>query len=333
MPLIVRTRRTAVSDDWSVTERALTPHIAWADRGHYLFASPVWAEALRSLGATPVYAWSNLREVGVAIPVFQRVGFRVGFLGFPIMGEALDRMNPHELEALIERVLQKGRLNLVRIARGNQSRSIKTVDSARPDVWIDDLSAWAGGNRRVRRDLAFAKRAASRLEIVDGLINPDGCFALYVATVSAHGGTAKYSIDYFRRLASLATRVPTIKAYSAVDEFGLTRAFAVMGRHGGWGYYLHSAADDATKRKGIGDLLLSRLIEHARSLGCKSFSFMASPWGQPGLIKFKQKWGNSIGLTTTIHVGYGFKAVGLKAFSRWQLRHDRRAGMDWMQSR
>lgn len=316
-------------DDWLVTEREVASHTAWADRGNYLFASPVWAEVLRSLGATPIYAWSNLGEAGVVIPVFQRLGFRIGFLGFPVTGEVLDRMTPHELEGFSQRVLREGRLNLIRITRGNQSCSVGAVDSARPDVWIDDLSAWAGGNKRVRRDLTFAKRAASDLEIVDGIIDPDRCFALYVATVNAHGGTAKYSIDYFGRLASLATQVSTIEACSAVDESGLTRAFAVMGRHGGWGYYLHAATDDATKRKGIGDLLLSRLIDQARRMGCGKFSFMASPWGQPGLIKFKQKWGNTNGLTTTIDVGRGFTAVGLKALARWQLRHDRRESKDW----
>lgn len=317
-----------MNHEWLISEEPCPEHQAWAQFGNYFFASQEWAALMISLGATPLYAWSRQQQAGTLIPVFRRKSLRIGFLGFPVAGDVLDNLRPSAKRALINAALKAGHLNLIRVTHAHQLDFPSAADSARPDVWIDDLATWRT-SARLRRDLSYARRASSQLKVVNGLTDPDSSFALYAEVISNHRGSPKYTAAYFRALATLASTSAVINACSAVDPAGTLQAFAVMARHGNWGYYLHSATGNDAKRTGINDLLLDKLVSEAREAGCTRCSFMASPWQQPGLIRFKQKWGDRTGLAVTTDFGSGLQGLGLHAITRWQGRHDRQAARNW----
>lgn len=317
-----------MNHEWMISEEPCPEHQAWAQAGNYFLATREWAAMMVSLDAIPLYAWSHRHQAGTLIPVFRRRGLRIGFLGFPVAGDALDNMCSSARHSLINATFKAGHVSLVRVTHANQLSFPRTADSARPDVWIDDLTTWCP-NPKLRRDLTYARRATTQLKILNGITDPDRSYALYAEVVSSHRGSPKYTTAYFRELARVANTSRGISARCAVDAVGALQAFAVMARHGKWGYYLHSATSSDTKRTGINDLLLEELVVEARETGCAHLSFMSSPWQQPGLIRFKQKWGNRTGLAVTTDFGLGLLGVGLHLMTRWQGRLDRQTAADW----
>jgi hypothetical protein len=320
-----------MSGGWRFDDAPCEEHANWAASGRFLFASPSWGDAMERLGARPIFAWCPHRRLGLMIPIFRRAGLRFGFLGFPVTGEALDGLTDLELEGLAAQALSVARLHLLRIVRGNRFDMADGAHSARPDLWIGDLPSWRP-ERRLRRDLAFAQRSRNGMRIVTGLVDPTRCFDLYAAVVRGHGGSIRYTQGYFGALASLAVKTTGLFASSALDAAGELRAFAVAARHGSWAYYLHGAADGMAKRSGLSDSLLAELVARAKAEGCKHFSLMASPWQQPGLIRFKQKWGDRRGLVVTRDLGRGPLGMALCAAARWRTRHDRDAARAWLAS-
>ncbi|WP_425481579.1 GNAT family N-acetyltransferase [Cognatilysobacter lacus] len=168
-----------------------------------------------------------------------------------------------------------------------------------PDAWIENIDAWhAAPGRKLRKDLAYARRGAAALSIEDGL-PPTEAYRLYLLTVGRHGGRARYNAAYFHRLSALCHVDRRMVARCYRDRAGDVVAFAIGVRNEDSAYYLHAAANVMARGTGISDLLLEHLAARAREWGCRRFDLMASPESQPGLIAFKRKWGNRFGFSVT----------------------------------
>jgi GNAT superfamily N-acetyltransferase len=127
----------------------------------------------------------------------------------------------------------------------------------------------------------------------------------------------------------LEKRDTGLRVFLARDVDGSLRGFAVLAIDRDVGYYLHGASDARGKREGVADLLLESLVTTARTQGARSLSLMASPWEQRGLIRFKQKWGDTTGLCVTNDVATGPIGMAARAVSWWMGRGDRQSAADW----
>lgn len=287
---------------WQVESGPITALRTWAENGGRLFASEGWAEVLAQLDAQPLFAWNASRGIGTVVPVFRRFGIKVGFLGFPVAGPDFDVLAGNDHHALTRDVAGIGRLALVRTTQSQQAAFDARAVAGRPEAWIDELTQWDfQGRKRLRKDLAFARRACAGSELVsEGFVARD-CFELYAAAVQRHQGTHRYGLRYFEALQDLARKSRLLKMVAMRCGQKVT-GFAVAALHSGVAHYLHGAVDSDGRRQGVSDLLLEHLIEFAKDAGSIRFTFMSSPWEQPGLMKFKRKWADSIGLSRTYDV-------------------------------
>lgn len=324
----------AFSDDlrtgWQVTGKMHPDHAAWADRGGRLFATAAWAGVLTKLGAEPVFAWHAQRALGVVVPVFRRLGLRIGFLGFPVVGGDFDSMKGGELALCAAGIASAAQLDLVRTTQSLRLRTDKRAVAARPEVWIDNLQNWnLATHKRLRKDLAFAHRAAPAITLVERDFDVNTCFDLYSSTVARHAGEQRYEPAYFAALHSLALESPLVGFFAAI-EGSVVRGFAIVALNGGLAHYLHGAVDSSGRHRGTSDLLLEKLLVYGRQAGATQFTFMASPWEQPGLLHYKQKWADSAGLSVTFDLGCSLLGRCAALATSWQRRHDRLNAASYM---
>lgn len=310
--------------DWKLSTTPNAAHLEWVERGGYALASPNWASCLSALGARTVFAWSDRQRCGLVIPVFSRFGLiRMAFLGFPITGILLDQIDSGVREALYRHVLYHERLHVLRITSGAQLQLATDSDGARPDVWISNVAEFRP-SRTLKNDLAFSERALRNWRIDDTIADGSAWHALYLQVIKRHRGRHVYTLDYFKALSGFARFSETIKGWSLVDDDERIRAFAIFVQHGDDGLYFHSAADDLARKKGASDALLARLLDYARHRRCRRLLLMASPWDQPGLVRFKRKWGDKSGFALTYHRHRGLIGLILKKWFQGALRRDRR---------
>lgn len=323
-----------MTEAWRVDGEPLLEYRLWAESSRSFFASPEWGEVLESVGARVLYAWHAHRRFGAIVACFRRGPIRVGVLGLPVVNAA-EKMPHNDLQvADIRRIGALAGVRVLRINRSMVGSCEPTMIAARPDVWIDDLPRWnLEGSRRRKKDVAFAHRANPGLVIGDADADTDTdaatCFELYAQTVSSHGAKLHYNLEYFRQLMLLEKRKTGLRVFLARDAHRSLRGFAVLAVDRDVAYYLHGASDIRGKREGIADLLLESLVTTARTQGAKSLSLMASPWEQRGLIRFKQKWGNTTGLCVTDDVATSPIGMAARTLSWWLGRGDRQAAANW----
>lgn len=315
---------------WRVNRLPGRDHIEWARREGYLFSYEEWGELLATLGAVPMFAWNIRDGYGLAVPVFRLLGNRIGYLGFPVAGELLDGIPQHELHELSVAVSKKSGTVMARAVRSISISMDKSVTSLLPEIRIENLQSWTPGNKKLRRDLSFARRKASPTAVCQDPVTAGACFELYRETLRRHGGKARYTKEYFVRLVALSERTDLVRVYTVSLGAGTLDGFAVMARNGRTAYYLHGAVSDAGRAAGASDLLLEQVALHAQTSGCDLLSLMASPWSQPGLVEFKKKWGNEQGIVVTHDFALGKRGRVLRTLARWAGRQDRRSASEWL---
>lgn len=312
---------------WKVDEAPSPPYLRWAETTGSLYASSQWSPVVAALGATSLFGWHAARGIGVQVACFRRGPFRIGVAGLPVAGERWDALKEDEFATLAQALCIAGGLDLMRVNRSMQVRCPDHATVARPEAWIDDLPSWSGSGR-LRKDLAFARRSSAGISIVPSLKDPASCYALYAGTVRKHGGKLRYSEAYFHALDHSAFAGSRLACFSAVDSASDVIAFGVTGIDGSVAHYLHGAADDRARRAGTTDLLLEAMVAHARSVGCRRMSLMATPWDQPGLARFKAKWSDAQGLSVTYDLAGSAPGRLGRTLLRWQSRHDRWAAKE-----
>ncbi|RZO85102.1 MAG: GNAT family N-acetyltransferase [Oceanococcus sp.] len=313
---------------WLIERQGISPLENWAQSGGYLFATQGWARLLETLGASSGFAWSAKNELGFILPVFSKFSFRLGFLGFPQLALPCEV----GIESVATAVLpRQWHLDLARLNADAQADLLNHPTSARHEVWIDDLPNWRPTGKRLKKDLAFARRKSStQLRLVSGCPAPIVFHQLYSQTVRRNGGIARYGASYFQAITDLAHDNPLLQVFSVVDTNNLLVGAAVVARHGPRAYYLHGAVNNYAKSLGASDELLFRLIEHAQAWGCQKFSLMASPWDQTGLHRYKLKWGKTQALTKTWDIPLSSCGQALAMWTRLRGRHDRQRAASFL---
>ena len=294
--------------EWDISKSAAGRAEAWARESGAYFTSASWAHVLGGLGCSSYQVWCDSTGSGGLLPVFRKGPFRAGFLGFPVGMPGLDALtDQREREAAH---LLGGRLGLD-VVRASRSDVVVNESGglALPDVWLDELQSWsAASNKRLKRDLAYAQRAAQGMRLSSVPPSPSEFHSLYADTVRAHRGSVRYTPGYFARLFEASLAGAPIKVVVAQGPAGELVGASVLAIDRGVGYYLHSAVSPLARGLGVSDLLLNELVDLAKRFGATRFNFMASPATQPGLVRFKQKWGGRRSLVVT--KDHGVSLVG-----------------------
>jgi len=320
-------------DQWVITAEPSPQHGQWASESRYLFASSDWGRITEALSARPMYAWNREIGVGAMVPVFSRFGIRVGFLGFPVLGQPWEDLPFSQMKDMASQLATALGLHVMRLNGSMLRASDSSMTAARPEVWIEDLQSWSPeANKRLRRDLAFARRSSQGIRLGRDCAGALACYRLYEATVKAHAGKIRYSPSYFSRLFALAETQVGLEIFTAVGGAGVVHGFAVLAVHGSTAYYLHGAADEVGRRYGVSDLLLEMLVLQAREMGASKLSLMSSPWEQIGLVKFKQKWGTDSGLAVTHDVATGLVGRGTGAIIKLSRLRDRKLAENFIRN-
>lgn len=289
-----------------------TPPPRWEERCEEqasLFHHPDWHRVLaQGFGASTLYVEAD-DGTAYAVDIFKAGPFRIGYLGFPAGGTLkglLDRAQPA--------ALRRARLplDLLRIpASGFDSQPDMGLPSANtPETAISNLSEWSLATLpKLRRDLAKARHTS--FELRDMTYGEDAAltlYSLYRETVLGHGGSLRYTPAYFRALLALAARSSQLRCLAAFHGQELC-GYVVIAHERDTAYYLHGATAAAWKPSGVSDLLLYDAIEQARQQGMQQFNLMSSSAAQPGLIRYKEKFG----ATTVTHRTYELSLAPLRS--------------------
>lgn len=313
--------------DWQVDDAPSPAHRQWCERERLLFAHTDWAGPVRALDLDLRFAWNAQLGVGLLLPLRRALGLRGGVFGFPVTPFPLQALPPETIVRHADAIVRAAGLDLLRVNYSWPELPRHGATAWRPEVWLDDLPTWSlADHKRLRKDLAAARRSELGLRVeAAAAADAPALFALYAATVQQHGGRLNYTPAYFSALIALSARSDRLRVHCARGSAGGLHGFAVSGADGAVGYYLHGGTDAAGKRGGAADLLLEQVVLHAQSGGCRLLTFMSSPWDQPGLVRFKRKWGNRIGFTVTLDRAGGMAGAAARLLTRWRSRADRRS--------
>ena len=263
-----------------------------------LLHSMEFGELLRnSLGATPLYVWSEDPAERFMVAVFSRGPFRIAYTGFPL-SPSLEQDHLLALTNALQALPRSCRPQLIRHSPGpfhrrgitnetNQRPAAEAIESA-----IEDLQAWSRGaaHASVRGDIKAGEKRG--LEICHATTARDAeyLYQAYQQTIRRHRGQLRYSEAYFEGLLELSGREQGLHCMLA-KAGGSYAGYVITADHQGATYYLHGAYNPDLRRYKPMAMLLSTAIEQAQSRGLRQFNFMTSPVSQPTLVRYKEKWG------------------------------------------
>lgn len=258
-----------------------------------LFSSAAWLELLeQSFGCRTIYACNA--STAYALTIFRGGPFSIGYLGFPVGGGVGTSAAAALFVDAVTRAKSRDFPTCVRIpvsAFDDQFHADLPVQE-NPETMIENLHDWQleSVSKRLRRDIRKAARSGLEIRTLTDAAAGDSLFEMYSRTVSRHGGALRYTADYFRALIELSARTSRLRVLIAAQG-GEIAGFVAIARHGDTAYYLHGGAAEKHLKSSPSDLLLNQAIHDARDDGLGRFSLMASPPGQPSLVRYKEKWG------------------------------------------
>jgi hypothetical protein len=265
-------------------------YAAWQRASGAFFDSGAWGEVLRAgFGATPWFAWDDEAQRGHLIAMFRRGPATMGYLGFPVCAAPGADDAEYPLQRMVDAIArQRPRPQVLRLPLSAFSREAPPAGGRTRttlETCAEDLSRWnAEGTSTRRRDLALARRRSGDF----ATMQPDGAalHALYHSAVRRNRGSLRYTRAYFERL----VRCPGVRVHARAEN-GRPVGMAIVARHGDTAYYLHAGTDPKAMGTGLADLLVCEAMAAAVAEGARRFDFLSSPAAQPGLVRFKEKWG------------------------------------------
>jgi len=238
--------------------------------------------------------YASAGNAGAAITVFKAGPFSVGYLGFPV-GSVIG--DPATLDTILSQLAAKKPAPGLICARVPVSAfgtgtALEYASLSNPETAIADLQQWdlMGVSKNLRRDIRKAERSGLIIERTTDVSHGAILYSMYESAVKHHGGSLRYNAAYFSAVLTLAASSERVNVFIAKLDQDII-GFAVIVYHGDTAYYLHGGANAELRQLSPSDLILAEAIASARSAGCTVFNFMASPAGQPTLVRYKEKWG------------------------------------------
>lgn len=282
----------------------------WLAASNAFLDSPAWGEVLRAgFSAATRYVWDGDVGIGHLLAIFRRGPFTIGYLGFPLCMDARANATMYALDDMILAIGRCGNApDILRVPLSPfGARCIaKIPHSASPivETCIPDLDGWsAAAPAKRRHDLSAARKRCEGLALASRLDGNDLC-SLYRSAVRRNGGAVRYGNAYFDALARLD---PRVLAIHALKQGGVPVAMVISATHGEHGCYLHGGTSPSALTTGASDLLLANAIASAQASGLRAYNLLASPPGQRGLLRFKEKWGGVTRTSATAQIAFGLK--------------------------
>lgn len=263
-----------------------------------LFQTPDWFEVLeQGLGAS-----SQCLAEGLVATVFRVGPVAAAYLNFPL-GIRTEAELHAAMQRGIRQTLRKQGVDLLRYSVPEHLVVPPDGRQPLPETRIQSLSAWseAGLAGDVRYELRRARREGTRVRPAR-LDDAQLMFDLYRQTLHRHGGKLRYSLRYFQAMCQLSLVTPAVRGMIAETVERIPCGFVLAARNGNEACYLHAGFDPAYARARPGYVLLYDAITQARDSGSACFNLMASPAGQPELVRFKEKWGGQTQLLLNFDV-------------------------------
>lgn len=306
-----------------------TPPADWPERcaaGGSLFHSTDWQDVLqRGFRCQPLYLWDEGGGSAFALSVFRAGPFRLGYLGFPVGGTIAGPLTAAVVSAVRDLRLP---VDLLRIPVSGFSEPVGELALPKvssPETVVSDLASWrADALPKLTRDLKKARHTAYDIRSPDAVSGAEQIYRLYHDTVRARGGDLRYTPAYFQALLELVGRDARLSCIAAYQQQAMA-GFVVVALDAGTGYYLHGATAVFARTTGISDLLVHAALEWAQKQGMASFSLMASPSAQPGLIRYKEKFGGTTRLQHTYELPVNGISTRVFKAAVWA----RRMAMSW----
>jgi len=257
-----------------------------------LFNTVEWHNVL-SLGfrCNTIYGWNEETKTGLTINVFKAGPFRIGYVGFPVGGTLGSGMLNIKMIVSLKGICFPTKLHCLRIPVSAFAESVELPSSCQliPETAILNLQEWQPElNSKLRR--VMKRFGKSSLRIVDATESSQGkeLFHLYRDTLSRHGGNMRYTDKYFCALIEYAAEKSNVRCLLALIDDKIA-GFLIVACHMSIAYYLHGSISHRFKGLHPSDLLFLEAISWAKKRGMNCFNMMASPIGQPSLIKYKEK--------------------------------------------
>lgn len=292
-----------------------------------LFHSPEWLKVLnRGFKAQSFYGWDDQNEIGLAVSIFRKSLFRIGFVGFPVGGTISSANWNDTLISKMRSASYPISPHVFRLSVSPFSGEISLPkDTER--VWetaIVDLQNWhlEDLTNSIRRNIYKAKGHNLKISEAKTPAEANIIYKIYTSTVQRHGGMTRYTRSYFQALVELAQANPRIRCFIASDQSEVA-AFLVAGLNQKAAYYLHGGLNMSLQSKRPSDLLFGHAIQWAKDNGMTLFNFMASPTNQLGLVRYKEKWGGETRHQHTFNIpispiGGRLFVLSMKLFRLWK---------------
>ena len=279
----------------AIMSEPTSEYLRWASETNAYFDSTEWGEILHlGFGANRYYLWDYEHTVGVALTIFKKGPFSIGYLGFPVC--VVERGNSQEkyaLDRMLEAIsIMPKKPNIIRSALSPFSTGIinrKNNAIATTESCISNLRDWSlEDSEKRRRASRRAKRGCIDLILTNKASGAE-MYYLYKLAIIRNLGSSRYTYAYFESL-SKQILSGTINFFGFKKEKKLV-SMIITAKHGDTVYYLHGGSAQEALSLGASDFLIQKAIESAKSSGATSFNFLSSPENQTGLIRFKEKWG------------------------------------------
>ncbi|MDH3314810.1 MAG: GNAT family N-acetyltransferase [Gammaproteobacteria bacterium] len=263
-----------------------------------LFHSSAWQRVLsEGFRCSSVYLWNAQIKTGCALPVFPKGPVRIGYLGFPAGGGIGSLAAPASIVEALSGLSFGRHIDAIRVPISGfgppalaQHRAVSV-----PETAIVDLPNWEAESlpSAIHRNLKKFERSELELRACDDADRDAECYhRLYLATIERHRGRRRYNRGYFRALLALSLTSDRLRCTGAYAGNKLA-AFLVAASSGRTVFYLHGASHPRYTQARPSDALFQNAILWAKKIGAEQFNMMASPASQPGLVRFKEKWGGT----------------------------------------
>lgn len=264
-----------------------------------LFHSPSWQHVLQlGFGNQTLYIWNETSNASLTATIFKTGPFRIAYVGFPV-GGLVDgsAFQKAQIDDLKQACLQ---VHLLRFPTSSLTPAHLDLScQCAPETAISDLAGWRiEGLSNIRRNVNKAQNSGLVIQDLSDAHDHTILYQLYKETVLSHGGSLRYTKAYFKALLYLSTNESRLRCIGAFKD-GRIVGFLVSALHNTTGYYLHGASEPAFRCYRISDLLMYEAIRWAQNQNMACFNLMASPPGQPGLIRFKEKFGAETRIQST----------------------------------
>lgn len=271
-----------------------------------VLATPAWQQHLASsLQADVHFMPDDDGKDGIVVQVFRRGPFRAGYIGFPIGGTIRGAaVGQARIKRLLDSPLGK-KLHILRVTESafGPPEDVPGEPLQVPETCIVELADCRPEQMtKVKRNLASARRAGVHVSSDIDPATAHQIWETYASTIARHGGVARYGPAYFNGLVDYAGKDKRLRVLTArVNEHYV--GYVILALHGTMAYYLHAGIRSDYQATRANDLLVAEAITIAAAAGMRSLNFMASPASQPGLIRFKEKWGGVTRMQTVWTIG------------------------------